>query len=198
MSLVPAGLFGSGLFLLYKGMTAQSVEKAHPYAENFAQFGQPWRTGVNPDLGLNRFNYPQRSLVNTTSRHTQVIFNQKGAYDYRKHKLRTSCHNTSQRNNHLVLKRYHNPSQRVSFGHNMPGPAQHAKFGRNQTGQHKYTAAVDARTVLPKGFGQSQNEAKLTSLFSQQTNVDIMDEERVTGADRHTEATVTGGDKSEQ
>lgn len=198
MSFVAAGIFGGGLYALYRGITHTDENKAYPYAERFSQFGQPWRSNVNPDLGLNRFHYPDRSLVNTYSRHTAAAFSGQGAEDFRKHKLRTSCHNTSQRNNHLVHKRYHNPSQRVSFGHNMPGPSQYAKIGRNQTGQHAYTDTVNPKNVLPKGFGQSQNTAQLTHLLGGQTNVDVMDGDRVTGSDRHTECTVTGGDKSEQ
>lgn len=184
MGLFGASLFGGGLFLLYKGITASDVKKAQPYAQKFSQFGQPWRSNVNPDLGLNRFHYPDRNLVNTYSRHTAAAFSGQGASDFRKHKLRTSACCTNQRNNHLIHKSYKNRSQRVTFGHNMPGPSQYAKIGRNQTGQHAYTEAVNPRTILPKGFGQSQNKAELTSLLGKQTNVDVMDEERVTGSDR--------------
>ena len=198
MPLLEAGLFSAGLYFLYKGMAAPQSQDVVPYAEKFSQFGQPWRSNVNPDLGLNRFHYPDRSLVNTYSRHTHKIFGPNEAFKFRKHKLRTSCHNTSQRNNHLVHKRYHNPSQRVTFGHNVPGPSQYAKYGRNQTGQHAYTQTVNPRNILPKGFGESQNKAKLTALFGDQTNVDVFDDERVTGSDRGQECTVTGGDKSEQ
>lgn len=193
-----AGLFGTGLYLLYKVMTSQTVKKAEPFAQQFSQYGQPWRSNVNPDLGLNRFHYPERSLVNTYSKHTAAAFGRRGGHDYRLHKLRTSCHNTTQRTNHLVHKRYHNPSQRVTFGHNMPGPSQYAKFGRNQTGQHAYSETVNPLTILPKGFANSQNTNELTNLLGSQTNVDVMDSDRVTGADRTTECTVTGGDKSEQ
>jgi hypothetical protein len=198
MGLFAAGLFGGGLFLLYRGITSKDVKNATPYAEKFTQYGQPWRSNVNPDLGLNRFHYPDRSLVNTYSKHTEAAFGSRGASTYRRHKLGTSCHNTTQRTNHLVHKRYHNPSQRVTFGHNMPGPSQYAKIGRNQTGQHAYSDAVNPATVLPKGFGNSQNTAALTHLIGSQTNVDVMDEERVTGSDRGSACTVTGGDISEQ
>jgi len=198
MNLLPAAAFGGGVYLLYAGMTHPENRDVTPYAEKFAQFGQPWRSGVNPDLGLNRFHYPDRSLVNTYSKHTAAAFSSKGAHDFRKHKLRTSCNSLSQRNNHLVHKRYHNPSQRVTFGHNMPGPSQYAKIGRNQTGQHANVEAVNPRNVLPKKFSESQNRGALSNLYSGQTNVDIHDEERVTGADRHVASTVTGGDLSEQ
>jgi hypothetical protein len=198
MAMFHVGMFGGGLYLLYRVMTSPSVKKAQPFADRFSQYGQPWRSNVNPDLGLNRFHYPERSLVNTYSKHTAKVFGGRGAHDYRLHKLRTSCNTTTQRNNHLVHKRYHNPSQRVNFGHNMPGPSQYAKFGRNQTGQHAYSNTVNPLTVLPKGFAHSQNTDELTKLMGAQTNVDIMDEERVTGSDRGVECTVTGGDKSEQ